>query len=207
MDGILTKDANVITVLTTNFVERIDRAMMRPGRLDAIINYPPPDEEAAIRLVRLYSRGKVADDEPLNRLGQELKGQIPATIQEVVERAKLGMIRHHRSMLTEDDLLVSAAGMRRHLELLNRPTGPRETVGEKLASTLREVITGIDSTETVEDAVNYASNAEDRATEARDIGAAILENMQRMSSNGNGKIPARTIEKINDMHRIIAGND
>jgi transitional endoplasmic reticulum ATPase len=141
MDGILTKDSKVITILTTNFVERIDRAMMRPGRLDAIINYPPPDADAAARLVRLYARGKLAADEPINRLGKELSGQIPATIQEVVERAKLGMIRHNRSMLTEDDLLVSAAGMKRHLELLNRPTGPRQTTGERLAETLREVVT------------------------------------------------------------------
>ena len=111
MDGILTKGAKVITVLTTNFVERIDKSMMRPGRLDAVINIAPPDAEAAIRLVHLYARSLIKSDESLIQLGQELNGHIPATIREVVERAKLGMVRHNRKLLTEDDLLVSANGM------------------------------------------------------------------------------------------------
>lgn len=207
MDGILTKDSKVITVLTTNFVEKIDRAMMRPGRLDAIINYPPPDSEAAIRLVRLYARGKISDDEPLTRLGQELDGQIPATIQEVVERAKLGMIRHHRSRLTEDDLLTSAVGMKRHIELLNRPV-EEQSLGDSLVENLREAITGID-TESVADAATYASNAEDRAIEARNLCYNILEQLKGMATNGSGgsnRISRDAVKQIEEVHRIITNS-
>lgn len=35
IDGVLSKDAKVITVVTTNHIEKINKAMLRPGRLDA----------------------------------------------------------------------------------------------------------------------------------------------------------------------------
>lgn len=145
IDGVLNKDAKVITVLTTNFVERIDRAMMRPGRLDAVITVSPPDAEAAEKLVRLYARGRLPADESLSAVGKALDGQIPATIREVVERSKLAMIANGHTHLTQDDLLLAAEGMKRHLELLNRDTGPRESNGDILARTLANAVGGIDT--------------------------------------------------------------
>jgi hypothetical protein len=109
IDGVLSKDSQVITCLTTNHVEKINRAMLRPGRLDAVISIRPPQSEAVQRLIRLYGR-KLVVAETLDRVGEKLAGNIPATIREVVERAKLGMIYHRREVVTEDDLLAAALG-------------------------------------------------------------------------------------------------
>lgn len=38
IDGIQTKSEDIMTVLTSNHVERINRAMLRPGRIDALID-------------------------------------------------------------------------------------------------------------------------------------------------------------------------
>jgi SpoVK/Ycf46/Vps4 family AAA+-type ATPase len=38
MDGLVPANAAVMTVLTTNFVETIDKALLRPGRLDAVVS-------------------------------------------------------------------------------------------------------------------------------------------------------------------------
>ena len=119
IDGALTKSAKVITVLTTNYVERIHNAMLRPGRLDAVISVTPPDGEAVSRLLRLYARDLIAPDVTLREVGEHLQGQIPATIREVVERSKLAMLSNGRDGLVENDLLIAAKGMTRHLELLN----------------------------------------------------------------------------------------
>ncbi len=54
IDGIDTKSTNVIVVLTTNDLNAINPAMLRPGRLDAVIEVLPPDAKAVERLLRLY---------------------------------------------------------------------------------------------------------------------------------------------------------
>ncbi len=89
LDGIDTKSENIITVLTTNHLDNVNQAMLRPGRLDAIINVEPPDAETAERLVRHYGGDAIDDDENLTEVGEALKGQIPAVIEESVKRAKL----------------------------------------------------------------------------------------------------------------------
>ncbi len=117
LDGVLTKDAEIMVVLTTNFVENIDRALLRPGRFDAVISIQPPDAETSVRLIQAYARGLLADGD-LAPVGAVIAGWIPATIREVVERAKLSMLTDDRSQITPDDLMISAVGMKRHMDLL-----------------------------------------------------------------------------------------
>ena len=136
IDGVITKNMEMMVVLTTNFVEKIDRALLRPGRFDAVISIQPPDAETVGRLIRTYARNDkgvdlLESDVDLTEVGMILSGQIPATIREVVERAKLSMVMHGRSTLFDEDLSVAAVGMKRHLELLDpKPTG--QTAQEKL---------------------------------------------------------------------------
>ncbi len=145
IDGVLTKNAQVITVLTTNHVEKLDRAMLRPGRLDAVITVRPPEAEAVQRLIRLYGRGLVAQGEDLTAVGEALAGNIPATIREVVERSKLAMIGAGRDVVAASDLLVAAKGMERHLNLLkdNPPSPtPEHVLGAAFGKIVEERIGG-----------------------------------------------------------------
>lgn len=139
IDGILSKDAKVITVLTTNFVEKLDRAMLRPGRLDAVISLRAPNEQSVERLVRLYGRDMLEDDIHLGDVGRELAGNIPATVREVVERSKLGMISRGDKELTAADLLIAARGMKAHLELLkDKPV--EKSAGDRLMEAFRDSV-------------------------------------------------------------------
>lgn len=139
IDGVLSKNSQVITVLTTNFVEKLDHAMLRPGRLDAVISIRPPEAEAVERLVRLYGRGLVAQGEDLTEVGVALAGNIPATIREVVERSKLAMVANGRDAVTAEDLLIAARGMERHLSLL-AGTEPEPSTAERLGNALGDLI-------------------------------------------------------------------
>jgi transitional endoplasmic reticulum ATPase len=141
IDGVLSKTSEVITVLTTNHVEKIEQVMLRPGRLDAVINIDPPNEEAAIRLVNLYARGLLKTGEDLTDAGRVLAGNIPAVIREIVERSKLGMIGRDENVLVAEDLIVAARSMADHLALLNTPRA-EPTAAERLAQSLAEVING-----------------------------------------------------------------
>lgn len=98
VDGIESKGTEIIIVLTTNHIGRINKAMLRPGRLDAIISVRPPDAEAVMRLVTQYSRGQLVIDTPqdraaLNEACAMLAGKVPAAIRECVERAKLSALK------------------------------------------------------------------------------------------------------------------
>lgn len=142
IDGILTKDSEVIAIMTTNHVEHINKAMLRPGRLDSVISVSAPDAKSVQRLIHLYSRGLLSEGETLDRVGKELAGQIPATIREVVERAKLRAIPHMNGSglhITEQDLLHAAHEMKVHLELLNRQPAQEPTAAERLITAWKEL--------------------------------------------------------------------
>lgn len=139
LDGLLTKDSEMMVVLTTNFIEKIDKALLRPGRFDAVISIQPPDAETAERLIHTYARGLLAEDADLSDVADIIAGWIPATIREVVERAKLAMLTEGRSNLEAQDLQIAGIGMKRHMELLENDEAP-ETPGDRLYGAFEAMI-------------------------------------------------------------------
>ena len=125
IDGIDTKSSQIMVILTTNHVEMINPAMLRPGRLDSVIIVEPPDKETVQRLCRYYAGALLDKDENIEAVGLELAGVIPAVIRECVERAKLYAISlgHHKNgaaFLDCSALLHSAKGLKKQLELINK---------------------------------------------------------------------------------------
>jgi transitional endoplasmic reticulum ATPase len=162
IDGADSKGTEVITILTSNHVDKINRAMLRPGRLDAVLSIQAPDAKAAERLMRLYARGLIPTGADLTQAGKELAGQIPAVIREVVERSKLYAISRLKSdregfELQGHDLETAARGMKTHLALLNPPKTADKTASERLGDALGEVVIKAFMSEAgVEDAMTNA---------------------------------------------------
>jgi len=120
IDGLDSKESKVMVILTTNHVDKINQALLRPGRMDLALEIGPPDADAVERLIHLYARGLLDKDADLTRVGVELAGQIPAVIREAVERAKLSSVaRGGKLEITEDDLLLAAETLVDHITLLN----------------------------------------------------------------------------------------
>jgi transitional endoplasmic reticulum ATPase len=165
IDGLEAKNSETITILTSNHVGNINKAMLRPGRLDAVITVNPPDAKAAEKLMRIYSRGTLAEGADLTEAGKELQGRIPAVIREVVERAKLYAIGRNPDKsdfkITGDDLLHSAKGMRNHLELM-AGTKPEPSVEEKFGHAFKELMKTADSALVERVHKNTVELAEDR---------------------------------------------
>jgi transitional endoplasmic reticulum ATPase len=136
IDGIESKDTEIMVVLTTNNVESIHPAMIRPGRLDAVITVVPPDTEAVEKLIRLYGSTMIPKGTDLKEVSRKLTGNIPAVIRECVERAKLySFARGDKEPVIDGEALVhSEASMTRQLELLKhqvitKKVTPEESVG------------------------------------------------------------------------------
>jgi len=141
IDGVVSKRSEIMTILTTNFAEKLNPVILRPGRLDAVISLRAPTQEAVERLLRAYAGNLLPLTAEVMKAAKELAGQIPATIRECVERAKLGMIGRSDSKLSDEDLVVAAKTMKAHLALLNRDT-KKQSNADKLAESLQAVVQG-----------------------------------------------------------------
>lgn len=120
LDGVDSKESKVMVIMTTNHIDKVNRAILRPGRIDVALLVGPPDAVAAIRLVKQYSRGLLAKDIDLEPVGELLKGQIPAVIREAVERAKLSSIgrRAKNVNITTEDLLQAGRTLNEHISMM-----------------------------------------------------------------------------------------
>lgn len=200
IDGVLTKDSKVISVMTTNHVERLDKAMLRPGRLDAVVTVRPPEEKAVIRLINLYSRNLLAAGEDLKEVGKALAGNIPATIREVVERSKLAMIASKRDQITASDLLVSGNGMKRHLELLS-DVQPEISDEEKLGKAFVAVLSSTSDTSAAVSKIQKA--ARDVRDHASYIGDKV-DAMNRQVASSEGSINGAIQKVKSDTEEILS---
>lgn len=140
IDGIDSKTAELLVVLTTNHVDEIHDAMLRPGRLDHKIEVLPPDKAAAERLIRIYGRGLVADSVDLSTPAEMLAGEKPATIREAVERSKLSAIRAGRAndgslVILAEDLIHAAESLRLEPQPKHRDRDHRSEL-EKIAQVI-----------------------------------------------------------------------
>jgi uncharacterized protein YlaN (UPF0358 family) len=144
IDGIDSKSSNIIVVLSSNNLQAINPAILRPGRLDAVIEVTPPDAEAVTRLVRAYAGSLLPANEKLIEVGKALQGQIPAVIAEVVKRAKLAQMGLQPAGTTVEQisakaLLISASTITRQVELLNREN-KEPTQAEKLQTAMQATV-------------------------------------------------------------------
>lgn len=151
IDGLDSKNQELICIFTTNHVEKLEPAMLRPGRLDAVITVSPPDKEAAEKLIRIYSKGLIAESEDLTGAGKELEGQIPATIREVVERSKLyaiGRVKEGEKLsLTGEDIRRAAVGIKSHIALMNPPEQTKDVTLADIIATVVKATERMDETD------------------------------------------------------------
>ncbi|MEO0631337.1 MAG: AAA family ATPase, partial [Planctomycetota bacterium] len=111
LDGI--EELNGVLVLgATNMVERLDPAMLRPGRFDEVIEIGPPDEASRIEIVRVHLQGRqYAPDVDAVECARACPGATGAQIAGAVRRAAMASVRRaiHANiedvMVTREDLM------------------------------------------------------------------------------------------------------
>jgi ATP-dependent 26S proteasome regulatory subunit len=47
---------NIKVIMATNRIDILDPALLRPGRIDRKIEFPPPGPEARVAILRIHSR-------------------------------------------------------------------------------------------------------------------------------------------------------
>jgi transitional endoplasmic reticulum ATPase len=148
IDGIDTKSSNIMVILTTNNLEGINPAMLRPGRLDAVIDVLPPDAVAVGKLLRLYGGTAIDADEDLTQVGELLNGRIPAVIAEVVKRAKLSQLSLQPAgvpvtKISSMALAEAAKTMQSQLDLLYREAAEKpRSIEDSLHDIMQRAVEG-----------------------------------------------------------------
>lgn len=148
-DGIEAKNSKVMLVLTSNHKEKLHKGMMRPGRLDAIIDLGPPDAQAIRKLIEVNIGDRLEDDIDWEKVAQAHEGYLPAFVVESAQRAiRYALVRSEGSTaslsLTTEDLVASGFGMNSQYELMQ---GAKEHVekpelAEALANVVRDAVRG-----------------------------------------------------------------
>jgi len=93
MDGI-EEMRGVVVLAATNRLDMIDPAILRPGRIDLLLEMPIPDEPIRLAIFKIHTNGKpVGADVDLSKLAQITEGYVGADIEFICRRASILAIR------------------------------------------------------------------------------------------------------------------
>lgn len=128
------------------YYDPIPRALLDIGlKLNAHPHTAGLDPATAARLVRLYAGDSLDADSDMEAIGRAVKGNIPAAIREVVERAKLFALARVGDLgfqINHTDIIFAAKGMEEHMALLNgtqsHQVSPVEVLGSVMGAQIAE---------------------------------------------------------------------
>lgn len=125
LDGINAKGTEIMLVLTTNYADRIHKGMLRPGRLDSVIEIGALDVHGMQRMVENIVPQKMIDADGLDyeAMHDAMEGYLPAFVREVIDRAiRYALVRNEGerpTSLETEDFVLAAKGLRPQWERMN----------------------------------------------------------------------------------------
>jgi proteasome regulatory subunit len=105
MDG-FERRGDVKIIGATNRIDILDRALLRPGRFDRIIEIPIPNYDGRLAILRIHTRGmNLASDVDLGKVAQLTDGKNGADLKAVCTEAGMFAIRAESTVVKQDDFL------------------------------------------------------------------------------------------------------
>ncbi|MCY0867959.1 MAG: proteasome-activating nucleotidase [Desulfurococcus sp.] len=130
IDGFKPLD-KVKIIAATNRVDILDPAILRPGRLDRLIEVPPPDYNGRIEIFRIHTRRmKLASDVDFHVLAKLTDGFTGAEIKAVVTEAGYNAIRAGRRQVVMKDLLEAVEKVKAKKKLRSSEWRPERAYQE-----------------------------------------------------------------------------
>jgi len=98
----------VVILAATNRPEILDKALLRPGRIDRRITVDRPNLQGRLDTLKVHTRKiRLAEDVDLRKLAQATAGAVGADLANLVNEAALRAVRQGRKAVNQEDLLVS----------------------------------------------------------------------------------------------------
>ncbi|NLV11224.1 proteasome-activating nucleotidase [Halomicrobium mukohataei] len=103
MDG-FDERGEIRLIAATNRFDMLDRAILRPGRFDRLIEVPKPDYEGRKQIFQIHTRGmNVADDVDFERLAGDIDEASGADVKAICTEAGMFAIRDDRTEVQMQD--------------------------------------------------------------------------------------------------------
>ena len=101
---------NIKVIMATNRIDILDSALLRPGRIDRKIEFPPPGPEARVAILRIHSR-KMSLQRGINlRSLAEKMGQCSgAEVRGICTEAGMYALRERRQHVSQEDFELAVA--------------------------------------------------------------------------------------------------
>jgi proteasome regulatory subunit len=109
MDGFENR-GDVKIIGATNRIDILDKALLRPGRFDRIIEIPLPTEEGRLSILKVHCRSLTIDkDVDLAAVARMTDGKNGADLRAICMEAGMFAIRKERPTIMQEDFLAAIA--------------------------------------------------------------------------------------------------
>jgi cell division protease FtsH len=102
MDGFSTS-GRVVVIAASNLLEKLDPALLRPGRFDRQVFVAPPDVKGREGILGVHTRDKPLHDVDLATIAQQTSGLTGADLANICNEAAIRAARRHASHITAGD--------------------------------------------------------------------------------------------------------
>merc|ERR1712230_291809 len=101
---------NIKVIMATNRIDILDPALLRPGRIDCKIEFPPPGPEARVSILRIHSR-KMSLQRGINlrSLAEKMGNCSGAEVRGICTEAGMYALRERRQHVTQEDFEMAVA--------------------------------------------------------------------------------------------------
>jgi proteasome regulatory subunit len=107
MDGFENR-GDVKIIGATNRIDILDRALLRPGRFDRIIEIPLPDETGRLSILKVHCRALTIDEDvDLCEIAKQTEGKNGADLRAICMEAGMFAIRKERQAIKQEDFLAA----------------------------------------------------------------------------------------------------
>jgi proteasome regulatory subunit len=121
MDG-FEERGEIRIIAATNRFDMLDRAILRPGRFDRLIEVPKPDWDARERILDIHTREmSLADDVDLSALASDTEGLSGAELASLATEAGMFAIRGDRTDIRMTDFEDALEKVRDEDEAAGQP--------------------------------------------------------------------------------------
>ncbi|KAJ2961056.1 hypothetical protein NQZ79_g3633 [Umbelopsis isabellina] len=101
---------NIKVIMATNRIDILDSALLRPGRIDRKIEFPPPNEIARADILKIHSRKmNLTRGINLRKIAEKMTGSSGAEVKGVCTEAGMYALRERRVHVTQEDFEMAVA--------------------------------------------------------------------------------------------------
>ncbi len=102
MDGFNT-NGELVVIAASNLLDKLDPALLRPGRFDRQILVSPPDVRGREAILGVHTRNKPLDGVDLSLIARQTAGLTGADLANIANEAAIGAARACRSQVIQQD--------------------------------------------------------------------------------------------------------